>query len=364
MKDGILMSIRGSWGAGINIWLDRILYAFVYFILLNNPKLTVWKRIEKLSTILLVEFLNPEYDAYAHEWGQKSQGKILDQEFYAKVQKRTEKLARLMLWHTEIVSHLIQPNLLDHIENQEQLRLTNAEPNVVRVSNPIARLILSLANEDWLSRTLRKDVPFQWAKAYLDNYWSRDYTHEYPGPRNSNRSIWNEWTSLSRRICDFSTRVKHGHIAYGDFGLPIITENHYTMIVDWNEELHVQIKIDWEKLKAAMNTAGFRRTKEKNVTWRILGAWMGRTILGVGIPELPDNFCATALFAYLDPAYPLSENHVRILREAEKSNEAKAKNKKKSLTTRKGSNKAKAKNKKKSLTTREEPNDERLEEQR
>ncbi|KAH9821616.1 hypothetical protein DFH28DRAFT_526495 [Melampsora americana] len=263
---------------------------FVYFILLRDPKKSVWYRLVAITSHIMVEFHKQE----------SSSGKVCS----------TEKLHKFMLWHTEMMYHLTNPKLLDHLNSQEEMFTQKSKKRPNRGKFSLSIILSLLSNESSFERFFQQKLTYRsnLAASYLQTFWHKDYEHHYPesGPSDSPPfSIEHEWNKISKSILGSCTSSHTPEFFAGLHGLnpsqPIIGTNLMMLPLKITEN-QKELKHDLFEIKEILNQDDLRKDlseiRQSNI-YQGLKQWM-QMHEKQGL-VFSDPFCVTAVFNFLNP---------------------------------------------------------------
>lgn len=168
----------------LKIWDKSTLAPMIYFLLLRNPTKSQWDRIQTISAFILVGF---------YEMDSKSA-----------MDPNSEKRFQFLLWHTEMMYHLTNPNLLHYVNEQEENWRDDDLYKSHRTTSKLSRILLLLANQtSFIDPSRRLSAMLDFVKKHLSSHWQVDYSKGYPFQGNSNgtgRVLKDEWMKISRKI--------------------------------------------------------------------------------------------------------------------------------------------------------------------
>ncbi|KAG0149418.1 hypothetical protein CROQUDRAFT_131339 [Cronartium quercuum f. sp. fusiforme G11] len=166
------------------VWNSETLLPFAYFIILANPSLELWIRVEIIMAVICRTY---------HKNCLFHNGTI---DF--------ETLAKFLVWHAGIFHQMINPMIPLDLgkENEPQSNLFTRNYSI----HSLARIFLSLHSKVDLEiyfTTAKWTLREAFAHKHLSNIWMRDVAQGYPHKLHSKRvegSVWNNWIGKSTEI--------------------------------------------------------------------------------------------------------------------------------------------------------------------
>ncbi|KAH9823919.1 hypothetical protein DFH28DRAFT_1077793 [Melampsora americana] len=169
------------WKDAIQIWTPKVLLPHVYFVLSCNPNLGVWEMIKKTTAFIFKTY---------HHWSVE-EGTISDK----------EKLARFILWHTEVIYHIVQLGP----------KIKSSQDNVMGSTRDIELMAPKVSTLARMFHMLHIDFDSFTANSrgghilerHVSETFERDYKLGYPTNKDNwtmYPSVWERWIAKSDEI--------------------------------------------------------------------------------------------------------------------------------------------------------------------
>ncbi|KAG0141082.1 hypothetical protein CROQUDRAFT_136337 [Cronartium quercuum f. sp. fusiforme G11] len=173
-----------------NIWTVKTVIPFVYFLVLQNPSLGLWRRIEKIAAHL--------FRTYHEIYLQPDQN--LNQ----------IQLTKFLMWYTEIFHQISNPKFDFPMQNENQDMGTSAR--LPQGINPIARCFILLHVQKFHSSmfSFGKTRPLVAFSNSFFELWKNDDEKGFPGKNYKVNGEWiigNHWEQASSKILESAENV-------------------------------------------------------------------------------------------------------------------------------------------------------------
>ncbi|KAH9814928.1 hypothetical protein DFH28DRAFT_286391 [Melampsora americana] len=269
------------------IWDQSTLAPMTYFLLLRNPTKPQWDRIQTLSTFALVAF----YD--------------LDPE--SARDPKNEKRFQFLLWHTEMMYHLTNPELLWFVNEKEEKFRDKSFYKSIKTNSTLSRFLLDLANETSFNAAIKAPSKLlNKFKKYLLTHWQVDYSKNYPFHGSSNKSkrvLKDEWMEIEKKISEWPLIGNmNKYNLYGKENERIMSEESLKSLFGISpiqEDFLVDLKKIKEDSKRERIREYLKNLNHHNIH-QVLAVWMKfhspKRLKSI------DPFCSTALVNYIDPS--------------------------------------------------------------